>query len=186
MSQSRAPRSLASSARLSGSATHSVPLHIDSSFFLCGNAQTINLYRQMLTVQDESNNNDPCPPMSRWLDKGDDADDSDDDIEMGGTTQTFRCPITRAPFENVHTKWVKLAYPVQHVPQRVFVTQCENSVTRRDLTPSQPCGHSYSKAGIFDMLKNKASVKCPIAGCGSFVTKGDLKVSHTISLSLLK
>lgn len=57
---------------------------------------------------------EPCPPMSHFLDKGElldgnalmaeDGDQSDDDeFEMGGQTQTFKCPITLMTLENAVT-----------------------------------------------------------------------------------
>lgn len=39
-----------------------------------------------------------CPPMSRWLPRSDGDASDDEDFEVGGTLQTFKCPITLMPF----------------------------------------------------------------------------------------
>lgn len=53
-----------------------------------------------LANEQEVNHEDAgCPPLSTWLTKGP-GDDDDDEIEVGGVTQTFRCPITGSIFKD--------------------------------------------------------------------------------------
>lgn len=52
-----------------------------------------------LTAQEVNHEEEGCPPMSTWLAKGP-GDDDDDEIEVGGVTQTFRCPITGGVFKD--------------------------------------------------------------------------------------
>ncbi len=46
--------------------------------------------------------------MSRFLPKSDADESDDDDFEMGGTTQNYRCPVTMLPFKDAVTRWVLL------------------------------------------------------------------------------
>lgn len=43
-----------------------------------------------------------CPPVSHWLERQD-GDESDSDIEMGGQTQNYRCPLSLRPIEDAVT-----------------------------------------------------------------------------------
>lgn len=64
-----------------------------------------------------------CPPISSFLEKGEhrgkvstypiansgvsgpeDPESDDDDIEIGGTTQDYKCPLTLLPYENAVTR----------------------------------------------------------------------------------
>jgi len=59
--------------------------------------------------QEVNHQGEACPPMSAWLPREDgDVTDDDDDIEMGGQTQTYRCPITMRPFVDAVTSCVSL------------------------------------------------------------------------------
>ena len=58
-----------------------------------------------LTAQKEIHHpNEACPPMSRWLPRSEEDASDDDDFEMGGTTQNYRCPITLLPYKDAVTK----------------------------------------------------------------------------------
>jgi hypothetical protein len=56
--------------------------------------------------------------LTDWRDHGsglvlvllgpDDPESDDDDIEIGGTTQLFKCPLTLLPFEDAVSRYVPL------------------------------------------------------------------------------
>ncbi|KAF8158331.1 hypothetical protein B0H34DRAFT_450510 [Crassisporium funariophilum] len=51
--------------------------------------------------------NDPMPPLTEFIPREDgDDSDSDDDLEMGGATQNFNCPLTLTPLVNPVTSRV--------------------------------------------------------------------------------
>ncbi len=61
-------------------------------------------YKSFRTSIWEINHTTPCPPMSDFLslkrpDGGEDVDE-DEDIEIGGQTMEYKCPITLMPFVN--------------------------------------------------------------------------------------
>ncbi|GHJ87206.1 hypothetical protein NliqN6_3608 [Naganishia liquefaciens] len=87
-----------------------------------------------------------CPPVSTFLEKGpDDPESDDDDIEMGGTTQDYKCPMTLMPYENA-----------------VSSTKCPHSFSaaaiREHITQS-----------------SRRSAKCPVAGCDKMLSLSDIK-----------
>jgi len=51
--------------------------------------------------------NEAMPPMTTFIEKesGDESDD-DDEIEVGGVTQDYRCPLTLTPLEDPMTSYV--------------------------------------------------------------------------------
>ena len=58
----------------------------------------------------EVNHHTPCPPMSEFLslkrpDGGED-DDDEEEIEMGGQTMEYKCPITLMPFVDAVKRYV--------------------------------------------------------------------------------
>lgn len=90
--------------------------------------------------------------------------DSDSDIEAGGMTVSFKCPISLTRLEDpwssrVH---VSFAFPLSVVLSayvQLFSCSC-----------STVCPHSYSKANIFDYIRNalqagERKVGCPQSGC---------------------
>lgn len=87
-----------------------------------------------------------------------DGEESDDeDIEIGGRTQDFRCPLTLKLMENPVTSCVyDRIYPAQpyHASRNV-------------------CRHSYNKTEAMEFFGN-APKKCPAAGCNQLVTRNDL------------
>ncbi|EWM25252.1 Zinc finger, RING/FYVE/PHD-type [Nannochloropsis gaditana] len=40
---------------------------------------------------------------------------------------------------------------------------------------NEPCGHTYSKAGIMQSLRKKHEVKCPVPGCNKAVRAASLE-----------
>jgi len=46
--------------------------------------------------------------MTTWLPRGDGDNSDDEDFEVGGQTQNYRCPITLLPFEDAMTWCVPL------------------------------------------------------------------------------
>ena len=51
--------------------------------------------------------NEPMPPLTSFIPREEDDASDDDDFEMGGTTQNYRCPITLQPFVNPVTRSVR-------------------------------------------------------------------------------
>ncbi|KAI5453327.1 hypothetical protein NCC49_005807 [Naganishia albida] len=87
-----------------------------------------------------------CPPISSFLEKGpDDPESDDDDIEIGGTTQDFKCPLTLLPFDDA-----------------VRSTKCPHSFSGAAIR------------GVIRQGPRK-SAKCPVAGCDKVLTMGDIK-----------
>ncbi|KAJ9122329.1 hypothetical protein QFC22_001750 [Naganishia vaughanmartiniae] len=69
------------------------------------NSEYYKTFKQ--TVWDIRHEDEACPPISTFLEKGpDDPESDDDDIEVGGTTQLFKCPLTLLPFEDAVTRYV--------------------------------------------------------------------------------
>lgn len=63
---------------------------------------------QPADVQELNHPDEPCPPMTTWLPRADDDETDDEDIEVGGQTQTYRCPMTLRPLEDAMTWYVCL------------------------------------------------------------------------------
>lgn len=79
----------------------------DTAPELCVSAQSLHsladnqndLFKEFRTaVWNVNHDDEPIPPMSRWLEREDDDPESDDEIEAGGTMQTYRCPISLTVF----------------------------------------------------------------------------------------
>ncbi|CAD6584684.1 MAG: hypothetical protein TREMPRED_003935 [Tremellales sp. Tagirdzhanova-0007] len=45
-----------------------------------------------------------CPPMSTFLPKTDEDESDDEDFEIGGNTQNYRCPVTMLPLKDTVTR----------------------------------------------------------------------------------
>ena len=70
------------------------------------------------------------------------------DVVEANPENRFKCPITGELFQN----------PVKK-SQWVWV-----------LIGSESCGHTYSKEGIMNYLRNRRSAVCPVAGCDKKVS----------------
>ena len=55
------------------------------------------------TIQEINHPEDACPPISTFLPREEGDASDDDEIEVGGTTQRYTCPISLRPFENAMT-----------------------------------------------------------------------------------
>jgi len=85
-----------------------------------------------------------------FSDEGDE-DDSDDDLEMGGVTQNFNCPITLTPLVN---------------PVTSYVVSFRSEIVLNIWSRSRVCNHSFSAASIKDYCKvAQKEYSCPAAGC---------------------
>lgn len=93
--------------------------------------------------------------MSTWLAKGP-GDDDDDEIEVGGVTQTYRCPITFDTFKEACKRYVR-------------------TVLSLPLMLSTKCGHYYEYAAIVNHIasasRQRGNAKCPASGCNQQITK---------------
>ncbi|WWD04777.1 hypothetical protein V865_002848 [Kwoniella europaea PYCC6329] len=95
----------------------------------------------------EVNHTTACPPVSQWLEKGPDDESDDDDFDVGGVTQNYRCPITLVLFEDATTS-----------------NKCGHNYSGaaiRDLVDSA--------------RKSRRPAKCPVTGCSAVLDKNDLK-----------
>lgn len=106
-------------------------------------------YKSFRTSIWEINHTTPCPPMSDFLslkrpDGGEDVDE-DEDIEIGGQTMEYKCPITLMPFVNA----VKSLKCVHHFSLEAIQEHIQ--------------AHPGHRA------------KCPVPGCGSVLMLSDLR-----------
>lgn len=93
---------------------------------------------------------------------GDDSDD-DDEVEMGGVTQDYKCPLTLTPLVDPVTSLALL--------HSCFV--CPLTVhSLRNV-----CGHSFSEAAIRESFRSArgGSIKCPASGCTRSFTLANCK-----------
>lgn len=112
---------------------------------------------------------------------GPDDEDDDDEIEMGGVTQTLKCPLTLLPFVDAHTRQVS----------QIHRTDLPKTLIPFDSPSSMPCRHSYSGAAIKEHILSAVpatnrkkqvpevdrEAKCPVAGCSHKLKLGDVRVS---------
>ncbi|ORY31368.1 hypothetical protein BCR39DRAFT_526327 [Naematelia encephala] len=90
------------------------------------------------------------PPLSTWLPR-EDADESDDeDFEVGGTLQTYRCPLSLLPYEDA-----------------VRSTTCGHSFSRKAI---EGLIESTAKSH-----RDRKKPKCPVTGCNHEITKAFLE-----------
>ncbi|KGB74873.2 hypothetical protein CNBG_0711 [Cryptococcus deuterogattii R265] len=93
------------------------------------------------------NHDDACPPVSNFLEKDINDEESDDEIDVGGQTQTYRCPITLTLYQNPMT-----------------CTKCSHTYSKAAI---------YDL--IDSAKKQRRSAKCPVTGCSVTIEKSDLK-----------
>ncbi|ODN81718.1 hypothetical protein L202_02112 [Cryptococcus amylolentus CBS 6039] len=94
-----------------------------------------------------------CPPISTFLTKGpNDEDDSDDDIDMGGQTQNYRCPITLTLYQDAVTS-----------------VKCNHTYSKEAIINL-----------ITNSQKNRSVARCPVTGCSIAISKADLKDNPAI------
>jgi SUMO ligase MMS21 Smc5/6 complex component len=51
-------------------------------------------------MQEINHTDEAMPPVSTFLPMEEGDEDDDDEIEIGGATQNYRCPLTLQPFVN--------------------------------------------------------------------------------------
>jgi hypothetical protein len=51
-----------------------------------------------------SHPNEAMPNVSTWLPREEGDEDDDEEFEMGGTTQNYRCQLTLQPYKNAVTR----------------------------------------------------------------------------------
>lgn len=95
-----------------------------------------------------------------------DASEDDDDIEVGGVTQDYKCPITLTPLEDPLTSYA--------------LSPMDNSPNLNHRTNSRKtCKHSFSGAAIREYLARGVR-KCPATGCNKKITLADLKTDKAL------
>ncbi|KAG6890782.1 hypothetical protein C0995_003212 [Termitomyces sp. Mi166 len=109
------------------------------------------------------------PPITEFIPKedGDDSDE-DDDLEMGGVSQNYNCPITLTLLVDPVTSYVVRAL-------KVYTCSYANS------TSSDVCQHSFSKAAIFQSFRGSETIKCPASGCTKKFTRANLKPNKALA-----
>ncbi|WWC88777.1 uncharacterized protein L201_003690 [Kwoniella dendrophila CBS 6074] len=100
----------------------------------------------------EINHETACPPVSQWLEKGDDDVSDDDDFDMGGQTQNYRCPITLMLYKEATTS-----------------TKCGHNYSKAAIEDL-----------IESTRKAKRQSKCPVTGCSVPLSKADLKPNPSL------
>ncbi|OCF41490.1 hypothetical protein I317_04693 [Kwoniella heveanensis CBS 569] len=91
--------------------------------------------------------NSACPPVSTFLEKGENDESDDEEIDFGGATQNYRCPLTLRLFEDAVTS-----------------TKCGHNFSRAAIIST-----------IENNKKNRRPSKCPVSGCSKMLEKTDLK-----------
>ncbi|KAK8858496.1 hypothetical protein IAR55_002723 [Kwoniella newhampshirensis] len=114
-------------------------------------------YKKVKEYQDfrqalwEINHQSACPPVSDWLERGPDDQSDDEDFEVGGETQNYRCPITLMLFKDV-----------------VSSTKCHHNYSRAAITNLIENAKKARRS-------TTASAKCPVTGCSAQLQVTDLK-----------
>nr|XP_031864115.1 uncharacterized protein CI109_000025 [Kwoniella shandongensis]KAA5531187.1 hypothetical protein CI109_000025 [Kwoniella shandongensis] len=106
-------------------------------------------FRSALWASPEINHQSACPPVSNWLEAGPDDESDDEDFEVGGETQTYRCPITLLLFKDAVTS-----------------SKCGHNYSRAAIE------------NLIDNTKKRraaGAAKCPVTGCSALLEKTDLK-----------
>lgn len=99
--------------------------------------------------QEINHEDEACPPMSRWL-QGGDGDESDDEPEVGGQTQTYRCPITMQTYVDA-SRSKACGHHYSHAAIMDYIRQ--------------------GAAG------RRGGASCPMFGCSAKLTKEMIEVS---------
>ncbi|WWC70676.1 uncharacterized protein I206_104627 [Kwoniella pini CBS 10737] len=114
--------------------------------------KTSKEYSEFRSAIWEINHDSACPPVSQWLEKGDDDESDDDDFDIGGATQSYRCPITLMPFVEATTS-----------------SKCGHNYSRAAIVDL-----------IETSRKAKRAPKCPVTGCQAVLDKTDLKPNPSL------
>jgi len=104
---------------------------------------------------------------SAHLSEPGDVSDEDDDIEVGGVTQDFKCPLTLTPLQDPLTSFVSF-FTFRACPDFDRITNSR-----------KVCKHSFSGAAIREYL-SRGVKKCPAAGCNKKITLNDLKEDRAL------
>lgn len=97
---------------------------------------------------------------------GDESDD-DDDIEVGGVTQDYKCPLTLTPLQDPMTSYASF-FTLHDYPSFNHITNSR-----------KVCKHSFSGAAIREYL-SRGVKKCPATGCNKRITLADLKEDRAL------
>jgi SUMO ligase MMS21 Smc5/6 complex component len=97
-------------------------------------------------VWNVNHEDEPLPPMTRWLGREGD-DESDDELEYGGTIQTYRCPIS-----------------LTHLVDAYKSTKCGHHYSHAAIM-----NHIASSG-------QRRGAKCPVGACTAIITRADLLV----------
>ncbi|CAK9784109.1 hypothetical protein CC85DRAFT_281875 [Cutaneotrichosporon oleaginosum] len=93
-------------------------------------------------VWEVNHEDEACPPMSHWLPREAGDEDDDDDIEVGGTTQRYTCPITLVAYKNAVTS-----------------KTCNHSYSKDAIMEI-----------ITSARRGNRAARCPFSGCNATIT----------------
>ncbi|KAG6850274.1 hypothetical protein H0H93_015531 [Arthromyces matolae] len=105
------------------------------------------------------------PPIKDFIPEEDgDVSEDDDDLEMGGVSQNYNCPITLTLLVDPVTSCVAC-----------FLYSKSADIDLK-LASSDVCKHSFSKAAIMQSFRsNEPTIKCPASGCTKRFGRSNLK-----------
>ncbi|WVF69367.1 hypothetical protein IAT40_004143 [Kwoniella sp. CBS 6097] len=96
--------------------------------------------------------NSACPPISNFLERGEDDESDDDEIDFGGATQNYRCPLTLSLYVDAVTS-----------------SKCGHSFSKAAII-----------SNIENNKKARRPPKCPVTGCNKELEKADLKANPAL------
>ena len=85
------------------------------------------------------------PPITEFIEKEDGDDSDDDDLEVGGITQDYKCPLTLRTLENPVTSYVPILLSLS-LPALDTNSNLTRSTAKYAITHSPPPPSSNSSA----------------------------------------
>lgn len=62
----------------------------------------------LTSIQEVNHDKEAAPPVTNWLPREEGDEESDEDFEIGGQTQQYRCPLTLRTFTDAVVRSVHL------------------------------------------------------------------------------
>ena len=99
----------------------------------------------------------------RYVVEPGDVSDDDDDVEVGGVTQDYKCPLTLTPLQDPVTSYAS-----------TFTFLSLSGINNIFKKFRKVCNHSFSRASIREYL-SRGPKGCPATGCNKKISLADLK-----------